>query len=131
MITSTLIESSSSPEVPFPCLMRTISRAEPMVLLFSGDGTGTVVCVDLDEKTYFVGDHNSDWDMEQFTLYHGGVSLANEHDIYVDDVADDGAADEDTSAEFARIMASLVKSGAVTFVPAPGAANQAFGAKHG
>ena len=130
MITSTLIESSSSPEVPFPCLMRTVHRAEPMVLLFSSDCTGTVVCVGLDEKTYFVGDHNSDWDMEQFTLYNGSVSLTNEYDIFVDDDID-GAADEETSTEFARIMASLVKSGVVTFVPAPGAANQAFGAKHG
>jgi hypothetical protein len=135
MISSTLSESASRPDIPFPCLMHSIQCKE-LVTLFSKDSIGTVVAVGEDEEIYFVGDHVTDWDMGQFVLYHGGVQLTNEQDIWVDEPGEAEAdlaevADREASLELARIMAGLIKAGAVTLVPAPPSANQTFGGYRG
>lgn len=50
----------------------------PLVVLVSGRGidddhfSGTVV---LDHKEYHVGEHDRDWDKEQFEQYDGDVTL--------------------------------------------------------
>ncbi len=69
--------SNEKKELPFPKLM--ISKDSGTVVLFSEDGIGTQLNVDISRVDYaFIGTHSRSWAMKLFTDFTGSITLSND-----------------------------------------------------
>ncbi len=70
----TVKNSDAVEEKPFPKLM--VSRKYGLIVFFSKPKYGTCIYADLTEDR--PGDLSAVWDMNQFTDFHGTVTLEND-----------------------------------------------------
>lgn len=86
MISSLITDASFT--VEFPRLMNSVIRPG-LIVLFSEEGTGTVVAVPHAEELYQVGNHCSDWEPDAFEVFEGSLNLCNEADTYIEEWPND------------------------------------------
>lgn len=71
---SEVINNSESKKIEFPCLMKSNTN-ENLIVLFTKIECGTVVS---QTKVYDLGYVSEDWEMKYFTEFKGKVILSND-----------------------------------------------------
>ena len=61
------------PAITYPCLMRGTRNGS--VVLFTAHGEGTCVHA---EGANVLGEYSPDWDMDNFKLFNGTITLSND-----------------------------------------------------
>jgi hypothetical protein len=66
------ITAASKPAVNFPCIMKL--QGEAAIVLFDKPSSGTVIQASTNHP---LGEYKTNWQMDNFTLFDGDVTLEN------------------------------------------------------